>query len=72
MQTEKMNANRTFQPLLDAEEAAALLGLHPKTLLRKSREGTIPCFRIFGKIRFTESALAEWVSAQATSPRMAA
>lgn len=71
MQTE-INTNRTFQPLLDAEQAAALLGLHPKTLLRKSREGAIPCFRIFGKIRFTESALAEWVAAQAATPRMAA
>jgi excisionase family DNA binding protein len=71
MQTQ-INANRTFQPLLDAEEAAALLGLHPKTLLRKSREGAIPCFRIFRKIRFTESALSEWVAAQATNPGMAA
>ncbi len=71
MQTES-NANRTFQPLLDAEQAAALLGLHPKTLLRKSREGVIPSFRIFGKVRFTESALAEWVAAQAARPRMAA
>jgi excisionase family DNA binding protein len=71
MQTE-INANRTFQPLLDAEQAAALLGLHPKTLLRKSREGAIPSFRIFGKIRFTESALAEWVAAQTAGPKMAA
>jgi len=71
MHTE-INATRTFQPLLDAEQAAALLGIHPKTLLRKSREGLVPNVRIFGKVRFTESALAEWVAAQARSQRMAA
>lgn len=68
----EINVNRTFQPLLDAEEAAALLGIHPKTLLRKTREGLVPNVRIFGKVKFTESALAEWVASQTAGPRMAA
>jgi excisionase family DNA binding protein len=63
---------KPLEQLLDAEQAALLLGCHPRTLLRKAREGAIPCFQIFGRVRFTESALAEWIAAQATSPRMAA
>lgn len=57
--------NRTFTMLLDADQASTLLGCHPRTLLRKARSGEVPCFRIFGKVRFTESTLAEWVNGQA-------
>jgi excisionase family DNA binding protein len=59
-----VNTSTSFRALMDAEQAAALLGCHPRTLLRKTREGVVPCFLIFGKVRFTEAALAEWVEAQ--------
>ena len=69
MQADK---NNTFQPLLDAEKAAAMLGCHPRTLMRKAREGIVPCVRIFGRVRFTESALADWVAAQEANRQLAA
>lgn len=69
---ETQNTVTSFQSLLDAQRAAALLGCHPRTLLRKAREGAVPCVHIFGKVRFTESALAEWIESQAVSARMAA
>ena len=59
-----MNETKHFEPLLDAAQAAALLQCHPRTLLRKAREGAVPSLNIFGKVRFTVSALAQWVSAQ--------
>jgi len=46
-----------FEPLLDSEEAAALLRLHPETLKRRARRGEIPGVK-FGKVwRFRASAL---------------
>lgn len=57
-----------LEHLMTAEEAAHLLGCHPRTLLRKTREGAVPCVRIFGHVRFTESALAEWVEGQGYNP----
>lgn len=53
-----------FEPLLSAEEAAHLLGCHPRTLLRKAREGSVPCVRIFDKVRFRASALNGWLETQ--------
>lgn len=54
----------TFEPLIDATEAARLLGCHPRTLLRKAREGCIPCVRVFDKVRFRASALDRWLESQ--------
>lgn len=53
-----------FEPLLSAEEAAHMLGCHPRTLLRKAREGIVPCVRVFDKVRFRASALNGWLEAQ--------
>lgn len=54
----------SFEPLLTAEQAASLLGCHPRTLLRKAREGSVPSVRFFDKVRFRESALNEWLTVQ--------
>lgn len=52
---------QVFEPLLTAEEAAAHLRVHPKTLQRMARLHQIPCIR-FGKYwRFRLSALDEWL-----------
>lgn len=61
---EIQNTVTSFRALLDAQQAAALLGCHPRTLLRKAREGVVPSFRVLGHVRFTEASLAEWVEAQ--------
>jgi hypothetical protein len=37
-----VQTGRRFEPLLDAEEAAKLLRMHPRTLRAKARAGAIP------------------------------
>ena len=52
----------SFEPLLDSDEAAALLKIHPKTLQRLARNGEI-CGVHVGKLwRFRVSALNEWLN----------
>ncbi len=51
-----------FEPLLDSDEAAALLKIHPKTLQRLARNGEI-CGVHVGKLwRFRVSALNDWLN----------
>jgi excisionase family DNA binding protein len=50
-----------LEPLLDAQEAAKHLGVHPKTLQRMARAGKVPCFRIGRYVKFRLSALDVWV-----------
>jgi excisionase family DNA binding protein len=38
-----------FEPLLDSEEAAALLNIHPKTLQKLARQGEVAAIHI-GKL----------------------
>jgi excisionase family DNA binding protein len=49
------------QPILDSEEAAALLKIHPKTLQRMARSGEIPGFQIGKLWRFRAAKLHEWL-----------
>jgi len=50
-----------FEPLLDTEEAAKLLRIHPKTLRRNARRGEIPATRVGRLWRFRASVLNEWL-----------
>ena len=50
-----------FEPLLDTPKAAALLGIHPKTLQKLARAGTVPCRRIGDLWRFRASELDTWL-----------
>jgi excisionase family DNA binding protein len=59
----------TFERVLNTGEAAALLQIHPKTLQRMAREGTVPAFRIGDLWRFRASALDEWVRSGVFSNR---
>ena len=52
---------REFEPLLDTEEAAALLKIHPKTLQRLARNGEIAGIQIGRLWRFRASALNRWL-----------
>jgi excisionase family DNA binding protein len=56
-----------FEPLLDPPQAAALLGCHPKTLIRLAREKTVPGFRIGKHWRFRASQLDAFLTSQVTS-----
>ena len=51
----------TFEPVLNTEEAAALLHIHPKTLQRMARQGVVPAFRIGDLWRFRASDLDRWL-----------
>ena len=59
----------TFERVLNTEEAAALLQIHPKTLQKMAREGTVPAFRIGDLWRFRASALDDWLRSGVSSNR---
>ena len=50
-----------FEPLIDSEEAAALLKIHPKTLQKLARNGEITAIKIGKLWRFRASALNRWL-----------
>jgi excisionase family DNA binding protein len=56
-----MDPEVRFEPLLDSEEAAALLKIHPKTLQRMARRGEVIGIRIGKLWRFRASELNEWL-----------
>jgi len=47
--------------VLTTQEAAALLSVHPKTLLRQVREGTIPAARVGRRWKFSKRQLLAWL-----------
>ncbi len=51
-----------FEPLVDSQEAAKLLGIHPKTLQRMARRGHVPAIRIGKYWRFRVSELDTWIA----------
>jgi excisionase family DNA binding protein len=53
-----------FEPLLNPEEAAVLLKIHEKTLIRLARCGTVPAMRIGRLWRFRASELDVWLRGQ--------
>jgi len=59
-------SNGQFEPLLDSEEAAALLRIHPKTLQRHARRGEIVAVQVGKLWRFRASALNAWLEKMAS------
>ena len=51
----------TFEHLLDTDEAAALLRIHPKTLQKMARNGEISGVQVGRLWRFSDSVLNEWL-----------
>ena len=51
----------TFEQLLDSDEAAALLKIHPKTLQKMARNGEITGVQVGRLWRFRASVLNEWL-----------
>ena len=50
-----------FEPLLDSQQAAEMLGVHPESVKRRARSGEIPGLK-FGKLwRFRVSVLESYV-----------
>jgi excisionase family DNA binding protein len=59
-----------FEPLLDSEEAARLLGnIHVKTLQRYARQGEVPGYRVGGRWFFRASELDAWLRSRINSSR---
>ena len=52
----------TFEQLLDSDEAAALLKIHPKTLQKMARNGEITGVQIGKLWRFRASVLNAWLA----------
>ena len=57
----KAQSQRDFEPLLDTEEAARLLRMHPRTLRTKARRGSIPAVQVGKRWRFRASTLDRWL-----------
>lgn len=53
--------DNAFEPLLDSRQAAALLRMHPKTLLSKARKGEVPAIHRGRLWWFRASALNAWI-----------
>ena len=54
-----------FEPLLDTDEAAILLRMHPRTLRTKARKGLVPALQVGGRWRFRASTLNHWLEKMA-------
>jgi excisionase family DNA binding protein len=50
-----------FEPWLDSDEVAKLMGVHPETVKRRARTGEIPGIKIGKLWRFRASALELYV-----------
>ena len=52
----------SFEPLLDCQETARLLHLHPKTVERLAREGHLPAVKLGKRWLFRASEIDRWMS----------
>ena len=57
----QVQSQRDFEPLLDTEEAARLLRMHPRTLRTNARRGSIPAVQVGKRWRFRASTLDRWL-----------
>lgn len=50
------------EPLLDVEQAAALLNVRPSWVRDATRTQRLPCIRVGRHLRFTRPMLEEWAA----------
>jgi excisionase family DNA binding protein len=60
-----------FEPLINQNEAADLLRVHPKTLQQMARKGLVPGIRVGKFWRFRKSHLDAWARESVNCPRYA-
>lgn len=65
-----MTTTPQFEPLLTADQAAALLSIHPKTLQRLARTGRVPAYAVLtggtrARWRFKQSDLTAYAAENA-------
>ncbi len=66
------SAPQHFEQLLSPEEAAPLLGIHPKTLVKMARACEVPALRVRKHWRFRASLLDAYVTDQLNLSRQPA
>ena len=52
------------EPLLNSEEAAAVMKIHPKTLQKLARRGVVRGIHVGKLWRFRASAIEAWIESQ--------
>jgi excisionase family DNA binding protein len=57
----RLIAGREVEVLLDSHEAAAVLGVHPRTLQRMVHRGQISGVQVGKLWRFKASAIFDWI-----------
>jgi len=55
------------EPLLDTDQAAAIMRIHPKTLQRYARNGVVRGFQLGSMWRFRASEIDRWISERIAS-----
>jgi excisionase family DNA binding protein len=55
--------------LLTAADLAEVLGFAAGTIVDWAEKGTIPAFKVGGRLRFREREVLEWLEAQRVGPR---
>lgn len=63
----RVDATPSFEQLLDSDEAASLLKIHPKTLQKMARNGEIAGVQIGKLWRFRASVLNDWLEQKMAS-----
>jgi excisionase family DNA binding protein len=58
-----------MENLLTITQAAKLLTIHPRTLDRFARRGSIPSYMVGRRFRFKESDLENWLEEQRVTPQ---
>jgi len=53
-----------LEEILDADEVAKLLKVHPRTVKRLANEGILPGFRVGSQWRFRREAINEYIKRQ--------
>ena len=61
------SARVTPEPLLDSEQAAAIMQIHPKTLQKLARNGVIRGIHVGKLWRFRASEIERWIESQIAS-----
>ena len=55
------------EPLLDSDEAASIMNIHPKTLQKLARKGIVRGVHIGKLWRFRASEIEQWIDRQLAS-----
>ncbi len=53
-----------LRDILDADEVAEMLRVHPRTVKRLASQGDLPGFRVGGQWRFRREAIGEYIRRQ--------